>query len=422
MPHPGIGITQSRVRHAGKGAELHGTSRVKDWAQPERIARNLTSLVRWPKVETSVQYRLGFAAIILGLILGVSSQDALAADSPAAGLDEAVILIPHPMTMLLHAESVHGELDLNGEQKATIETAADQVDLPLWRMRDLPLGERNHRARALLDSLRARLAATLTERQCGRFDQLVLRALGLLAILEPEMKMALDLSNDQQEKIQAAIAPLTRNGGSENRLRAAVERSTLALLSDRQRRRFEGLMGPSFNFSTVRAAACKAPAFDGVTVWINSPPLTWGQLRGRVVIVHFYTFGCVNCVRNLPHYNDWHKGFDPDRLAIVGIHRPETRDEHDTAKVRQKAAEAGLEYAIAVDNESCNWDAWANRIWPSVYLIDKNGFVRYWWYGELNWQGMQGEKWIRDRIAEMRAEPYGKAAAPRTREPRAAHP
>jgi len=69
--------------------------------------------------------------------------------------------------------------------------------------------------------------------------------------------------------------------------------------------------------------------------------------------------------------------------------------------------EAGIEYAVAVDNESHNWNAWGNRVWPSVYLVDKRGFVRYWWYGELNWQGTQGESWMRGKIAELAAESGG---------------
>ena len=98
-----------------------------------------------------------------------------------------------------------------------------------------------------------------------------------------------------------------------------------------------------------------------------------------------------------------HATFDRDEMVILGIHRPETPKEHDVAEVRRKAAEAGLKYPIAVDNENHNWNAWANGVWPSVYLIDKSGFVRYWWCGELNWQGAKGDQWMRSRIAELLA-------------------
>jgi peroxiredoxin len=323
------------------------------------------------------------------------------------------------MTMLLHEESVGAELGLTGVQKAALGAAVDQTELSLWRLRDLPLGERNRSARPLLESLHGKLAAALTPQQLGRFDQLVLRASGMFGLLEPPVMAALELSSEQRQRIQAVLAPLVRNADPGGQLRAQAERSIQGLLNARQRRTFTGLLGAPFDLGVVRPVACWAPELTGVTAWINSAPLTLAQLRGKVVVVHFYTFGCINCIRNLPHYNDWHARFARDSCVIVGIHRPETKGEYDLEKVRHKAAEAGLKYAIAVDNDSRNWDAWANRIWPSVYLIDKSGFVRYWWYGELNWQGAQGEKWMRDRITELLAEPPD--TAPARGEPEVSH-
>ena len=111
-------------------------------------------------------------------------------------------------------------------------------------------------------------------------------------------------------------------------------------------------------------------------------------------------------VRLVPYYNDWRKRFKASSFSIIGIHRPEIKQERDVEKVKDKAVETGMEYPIAIDNESLVWDAWANRIWPSIYLIDKNGFVRYWWYGELNWQGAETEKYLRDKIQELIEEPF----------------
>jgi len=305
--------------------------------------------------------------------------------------------------MLLHSESARTELGLSAEQVATVGPAADQVSLSLWRLRDLPPGARDPAARPLLEALRTTLAATLTQRQLHRLDQLAVRAMGVQAVFEPRVATALGLSSEQRRKLLAVLGAPARNSPNATGSRARMERDALAILTDWQRRTLPELMGPPFDVSAVPAVACKAPELEGVTEWINSPPLTLEQLRGKVVMVHFYTFGCINCIRNLPHYNDWRERFDRDKLAIIGIHRPETQEEYDVAEVRQKAAEAGLKYPIAVDNESRNWNAWANRIWPSVYLIDKSGFVRYWWCGELNWQGAKGDQWMRSRIAELLA-------------------
>lgn len=307
------------------------------------------------------------------------------------------------MTMLLHSESARIELGLSVEQAKAIGPAVDQVSLSLWRLRDLPPGTRDAAARPLVESLRTTLAATLTQPQLHRLDQLVVRAMGIQAVLEPRVAAALGLSNKQRQRIRAVLDAPVQNFQDTAGWRARREQDALAILTDRERRALTELMGPPFNVAAVPAVACQAPELEGVTAWINSPPPALPSLRGKVVIVHFYTFGCINCIRNLPHYNDWRERFDPDRFVIIGIHRPETQKEYDVAEVRRKAAEAGLKHPIAVDNESRNWNAWANCVWPSVYLIAKSGFVRYWWCGELNWQGAKGDQWVRTRIAELLA-------------------
>jgi len=89
---------------------------------------------------------------------------------------------------------------------------------------------------------------------------------------------------------------------------------------------------------------------------------------------------------------------------MIGVHTPETEGEKVVDRIRSKARESGLEFPIAVDSNMKNWDGWSNTIWPAVYLIDKQGFVRYWWYGELNWDGAEGEKYMRQKITELIAE------------------
>ncbi len=313
---------------------------------------------------------------------------------------EPAVPIPHPITMLLRAQRVHRELMLRDEQATVVAGLVEEVELPLWRLRDLAAQERDLASVAILDSFRMKLRSVLAGPQLDRLDQLVRQAQGMRAVLEPRVADVLKLTAGQREQIQAILR-------SQRRSVAPVDasRRAQAILSPAQRSVLASLVGRPFDFSGLRQIACKAPELVGVTEWLNSEPVTLRQLRGKVIVVHFYAFGCINCIRNLPHYNGWFDRFGRDEVAIVGIHRPETDAERDVAQVRLKIAEAGIQYPVAVDNESRNWDAWANRVWPSVYLIDRNGFVRYWWSGELNWQQAQGESWMRARISELIAEP-----------------
>ena len=144
-----------------------------------------------------------------------------------------------------------------------------------------------------------------------------------------------------------------------------------------------------------------APEFQGVTQWINSDPLTMAKLRGKVVVVHFWTNGCYNCVNNYPHYKAWQKRYENKDVVIVGIHTPETAGEHDTKRIKAQAAKHGLKFPIAVDNDSANWKAWKNRYWPTVYVVDRRGTVRYGWEGELNYKGAAGEEKIRKLVDEL---------------------
>ncbi len=92
-------------------------------------------------------------------------------------------------------------------------------------------------------------------------------------------------------------------------------------------------------------------------------------------------------------------------MVMIGIHTPEAEHERDVAAVREKTDEAEFDFPVLIDNQKKNWQAWGNTMWPTVYLIDKQGYVRTWWMGELNWQGTQGEKIMRGRIETLLAEP-----------------
>ncbi|HEV3255262.1 MAG TPA: redoxin domain-containing protein [Gemmataceae bacterium] len=152
------------------------------------------------------------------------------------------------------------------------------------------------------------------------------------------------------------------------------------------------------------AMKIEAPEITDADDWINTKPLELKDLRGRVVVLHFWTFGCINCIHNYPCYRDWHKKYSGKGVTVIGIHTPETRAETVVARVRQKVKAHRLTYAIAVDGAAKIWNAWGNSFWPTTYLIDKKGYVRYRWDGELNWNKGRGEKIMRAKLEELLAE------------------
>ena len=126
----------------------------------------------------------------------------------------------------------------------------------------------------------------------------------------------------------------------------------------------------------------KAPEFKSIANWINSRPLTMDELRGRVVLIDFWTYTCVNCIRTMPYLKDWHAKYASKGLVIVGVHSPEFEFEKLTENVTDNARNLGLEYPIAQDNDFQTWRAYRNRFWPAKYLVDQGGVIRYTHFGE----------------------------------------
>ncbi len=125
-----------------------------------------------------------------------------------------------------------------------------------------------------------------------------------------------------------------------------------------------------------------APELVGLQNWINYQPLTLKQLRGKVVLLDFWTYSCINCIRTLPYIEKWHEQYFKDGLVIIGIHDPEFQFEKKLENVKQAAMDRGLQYAIVQDNEHATWDAYNNHYWPAKYIIDQDGNLRYYHFGE----------------------------------------
>src|SRR6202035_3350340 len=129
-----------------------------------------------------------------------------------------------------------------------------------------------------------------------------------------------------------------------------------------------------------------APELVRIERWLNSDGFKIADQKGKVVVLHFWTFDCINCRHNLPIYNRWYHDFDKGRVQFVGVHTPETRHEADLDALRSRIKRLGIEYPVAVDDQRSTWNAYENRYWPSIYLIDKHGRVRYRWEGELEYR------------------------------------
>lgn len=125
-----------------------------------------------------------------------------------------------------------------------------------------------------------------------------------------------------------------------------------------------------------------AAELAGLAAWINSDPLTLQQLRGKVVLIDFWTYTCINCIRTFPYLKLWHSRYADDGLVILGIHTPEFEFEKDFANVQQATVDNGIVWPVAQDNDFATWDAYNNRYWPAKYLIDRDGLVRYTHFGE----------------------------------------
>ena len=142
----------------------------------------------------------------------------------------------------------------------------------------------------------------------------------------------------------------------------------------------------------------RLPDLGGATRWLNSEPLTPAGLRGKVVVVQFCTFSCVNWLRTLPYVRAWAEKYRDDGLVMIGAHSPEFGFEHDVDRVRPALAGMGVDYPIAMDNDFAVWSAFANRAWPALYFADAQGRIRHHHLGEEDYE--RSERVIQQLLAE----------------------
>ena len=356
---------------------------------------------------------LGLAALALlaGLIAGVSRSPAA---DPFWGAD--------PAWSLLHEPAVMQELALTPAQSQQFRGLLDELDAKFFPLRNKPNDEAAQGAAEILTDATARLESLLSQSQFRRLVEIQTRQQGTTALLRAGMTKLMNYKPQQKERLEKLISNTLaatrelekRAGNGEPREHLEKEYSELkrdelrkvtGILTTTQRSIWQKATGRNFDLTTLGRAAFKAPELFDSGEWLNSVPLTIKGLAGKVVVVHFYAFGCSNCINNYPTYLDWQERFRDKDVVIIGIHTPETAAEQESASVKTKADEARFSFPVLIDGTKANWNAWGNSMWPSVYLVDKRGYLRHFWPGELKWKGATGDQWMRERIEELLAEP-----------------
>jgi cytochrome c biogenesis protein CcdA/thiol-disulfide isomerase/thioredoxin len=250
----------------------------------------------------------------------------------------------------------------------------------------LPLLAIAQGGRAMMARLRLRSASTWATKA---FGALVIVTAGLMAVgadtaLSADLTSALPNWTDALQTLE----------------RANPVQSTLNQLEGHNQPSSQ----PASNGSDLTDLGA-APEFTGIDHWLNSKPLTLADLRGKVVLVDFWTYSCINCIRTLPYVEGWYQKYASHGFVVVGVHSPEFAFEHDTGNVSAAIARFGITYPVAQDNEFSTWNAYNNEYWPAHYLIDATGHIRAEHFGEGDYDGTEAD--IRALLQEA-----GKSALP----------
>jgi thiol-disulfide isomerase/thioredoxin len=200
----------------------------------------------------------------------------------------------------------------------------------------------------------------------------VVRAVGGVVMLATAAVIALNVAEPLQRITPTWLSGLT------GRIEAGAQAELDALAGGGRAMTFDDCAATPAGLQDCGAA----PELTGVTAWLNSEPLTLDALRGKVVLVDFWTYSCINCQRTLPYLTRWHDEYADDGLVILGVHSPEFAFERVEGNVRDNAARLGVRYPVALDNDFATWRAYHQRFWPAHYLVDQEGTVRQVHYGE----------------------------------------
>jgi thiol-disulfide isomerase/thioredoxin len=228
-------------------------------------------------------------------------------------------------------------------------------------------------SRLIRDGLFGRKRVSMIRNQSVVLLLTTTAAIGL--ILAPAMQLlagtvnAATSGDGQTSSAILALLPLTQNGNTQN------------------------------HFMIDKSQFKKAPEFTGITGYINTnSAIKLADLKGKVVLVHFWTYPCINCIHTIPHLNDWYQKYSNKGLVIVGVQTPEFSDEKNIDNVKAAVNNFQIKYPVILDNNYATWNAYGNNYWPRDYLVDNQGYIRYSHIGEGDYS--QTEQMIQSLLAE----------------------
>jgi len=328
-----------------------------------------------------------------------------------------------PRTLLNMARSIEGqrELGVQGTNVLWLDNLLREIDAEWVVARARPESSQHEAMAALEGRLARRVEERLGSPALHRLDQLEVQAQGGRALLRDDVAAFLALTPAQRGKVEALVAQteeVAARARAANvtgkpdlalmdgwqRLRKAEDASALRILTPDQSTRWREALGTKRDTSKFQRVQPMAPEFPAEAARLDGKKARMSSLLGKVVLVHFYAFQCHNCHANFATYNRWQRWLREKGVEVVGIQTPETDAERDPRRIAEAARGSGFEFPVLMDLQSEAWRAWGNSVWPTVYVVDRRGYVRHAWVGELNWQGARGDRVIERVVDALLAE------------------
>lgn len=368
------------------------------------------------QLANSLRQRAGLLALVVafGLQSSLSASDPISFDAIPADLT----VVPQNLLKLIHTPEVQKELKLEGDSLNSFLEELAVIDGLWWRVRIRPEDEQRkviaNQEQLMIDSL----SKYVSPEKMERLKQIELQSQGTRIFARPDVAKVVSLTKTQTSKLNDLYAASDRVAkklqgakAQDKKLLAEAQAAKDAeakgiaeTLTSAQRTAFSKMMGDPFDTQKLTRIYPLAPELIESGHWAGGEATKLADNKGKVVLLHFYAFQCHNCIANFNHYNRWHEQLSKRGVSVIGIQTPETATERDVKQVQNAAKEKGFKFPVLIDVKSTNWAAWSNTMWPTIYVIDKKGYIRFWWQGELNWEGATVDKTIEKIVDELLAE------------------